>query len=198
MRNRVTNDGFISDRNTEDFSFIVEGDIQISGSTSLSGSLALTSNLFITGNVDATGKGLFKSGLTGALNVLPGGTPYLSAGIGGVTLATGSSGQITISVISSSNFNVSSSSGSMALGSNLSNYVIFLDASTSPFTITLPNAATGGSGSFFHLKKTDSTNNSVTVSASNAQLIDGQPTQVISLPYTSIKLVSNNNAWWLL
>lgn len=61
----------------------------------------VANNIQTTGSLEASGSGLFKSGLTGALNVLPDGAPFLVAGAN-VTLATGSNGQITIGAVTGS------------------------------------------------------------------------------------------------
>jgi len=54
-----------------------------------------------SGSLHMSGAGLFKSGLTGALNVLPSGAPFLNAG-SNITLSTASNGQITINAVTGS------------------------------------------------------------------------------------------------
>jgi len=55
-----------------------------------------------SGSIEVSGSGLFKSGLTGALNVLPDGSPYLVGAASNVIFSTGSNGQITLSVATGS------------------------------------------------------------------------------------------------
>jgi hypothetical protein len=78
-----------------------------------------------------------------------------------------------------------------------SDEIILVDASSSNVTITLP-AVSGNSGVHFHIKKTDSSTNTVTVDGSGSETIDGATTQVISSQYDSMHIVCDGTEWWIL
>jgi hypothetical protein len=89
------------------------GDVHISGNLTVDGSSPggggdsffysdTAGTVKQSGSLEMSGSGLFKSGLSGALNVVADGSPYLLAG-SGITLGTGSKGQVTIAVTGSSN-----------------------------------------------------------------------------------------------
>ena len=54
-------------------------------------------NVGVTGSFEVEGNGLFRTGLSGSLQLLPDGTTPYIIGIGGVKITTGSSGQLTVS-----------------------------------------------------------------------------------------------------
>lgn len=82
-----------------------------------------------SGSLAMSGSGLFKSGLTGALNRLPDGSHFLNAG-NNITLSTGSNGQITINSIVSASFN----SGSF-ISLNVTDYASTSNTSSSPQSV---------------------------------------------------------------
>lgn len=68
------------------------------------------------------------------------------------------------------------------------------DASVSPLTAILPTAV-NAAGKFYHIKKTDTSNNSITILTTSLQTIDGNSSILINSPWTSISLHSNNSNW---
>jgi hypothetical protein len=141
------------------------------------------------------GKLTVESGISGSHHKLANGSDAFVAA-GSITLNTQSNGSVRISG-STAFMDVAETSNSTNL-SAINYTVFFVDASSGSLTLTLADATTSGTGSYFHIKKKDSTNNQVTVSASSGQLIDGQPSQTIFLPYSSLKLVSFDNNWWII
>lgn len=75
-------------------------------------------------------------------------------------------------------------------------HVILADAAAGNITLTLPDA-TAAANVQFAIKKIDSTANSVTVSTSNGQTIDGVSTKVITTQYEAIIFVSNGINWFI-
>jgi hypothetical protein len=71
---------------------------------------------------------------------------------------------------------------------------ILCDASGGAFTVTLPTAV-GINGKAFSIKKTDSSGNAVTVDADGTETIDGALTKLISAPYDTMKIISDNANW---
>lgn len=74
--------------------------------------------------------------------------------------------------------------------------IIYADGATSSFTITLP-AASSSTGRLLHIKKIDTTGNTITVDA-NGSTIDGSSTIVISTPYVSYNLHCNGSVWYII
>lgn len=79
----------------------------------------------------------------------------------------------------------------------LTDNLILVDATTGSIIIDLPAAATS-TGHIFIVKKIDNTANTVTIRGHLAELIDGVNTQVISSQWTSITLVSNGTASYII
>jgi hypothetical protein len=75
--------------------------------------------------------------------------------------------------------------------------VILCDASSAAFTVTLP-AVSGNAGLNFHIKKTDSSGNAVTVDGNASETIDGATTAVITAQWESIQIVSDGSAWYII
>ncbi|HEV2412231.1 MAG TPA: hypothetical protein VGS28_00290 [Candidatus Saccharimonadales bacterium] len=74
--------------------------------------------------------------------------------------------------------------------------VILADATTGPLTITLPTAT--GNTNLYDIKKVDSSSNTVTISASGGQTIDGGGTAVIKVQYASVTLVAAGSNWYVI
>ena len=75
--------------------------------------------------------------------------------------------------------------------------VIFCDVNGGAFTITLP-ASSGNAGLNFHIKKTDSSGNAVTIDGNASETIDGDLTVDITDQYESLHLVCDGNNWHVL
>ncbi len=74
---------------------------------------------------------------------------------------------------------------------------IFVDATAGAVTLTLPTAASMA-GRILVVKKIDtSVINTVTVDGSGAETIDNDLTAIMTIPYTSISLISNGTAWYI-
>jgi hypothetical protein len=78
-----------------------------------------------------------------------------------------------------------------------SDRVITCDASGGAFTITLP-AASGRTGRIYHIKKTDSSANGVTVDGNASETIDGSTTVILSSQHDSIMIVSDGSNWHII
>jgi hypothetical protein len=75
--------------------------------------------------------------------------------------------------------------------------VIFADATSGTVTITLPTAASLP-GYRFYVKRIDGSGNNCSVARSGGDTIDGQTSIAITVQYTSLTLVSNGSAWYII
>lgn len=78
-----------------------------------------------------------------------------------------------------------------------SDYTIICDASSAAFTITLP-AAASHTDRIYHIKKIDSSSNTVTVDGNGSEPIDDATTAVLTTQYESITIQSTGSEWWIL
>ena len=99
---------------------------------------------------------------------------------------------LTLGSSSLQNLNVASKTGNYTLVS--SDDVVLGDSSSGAFTLTLP-AASGSSGKVFHLKKTDSGSNAVTVDGNASETIDGSADLKLSVQNDSVSIVSDGSNW---
>lgn len=90
---------------------------------------------------------------------------------------------------------LSSVTGNFTLGSTST--VVLADAAGAALTVTLPTAA-GIAGKIYTVKRTNSGINSVTIATTSSQTIDGATTQVLTLQYTSLDLISDGSNWSIL
>lgn len=74
---------------------------------------------------------------------------------------------------------------------------ILCNASSAGFTITLP-AAANIEGKIYHIKKTDSSGNTVTVDGNASETIDGATTAVITNQYESIMILCDGSNWHII
>ncbi len=79
----------------------------------------------------------------------------------------------------------------------ITDYVITCDANGGAFTVTLP-AASGVTGKIYHIKKTDSSGNAVTVDGNASETIDGDTTKVISTQYDSMEIICDGSNWHII
>jgi hypothetical protein len=77
-------------------------------------------------------------------------------------------------------------------------YTILANANTTPFTLTLPSASTSGTGRHYVIKKIDATANTVTISTTSSQTIDGAATYTINTAYSGVNLQSDGSNWWII
>ena len=75
--------------------------------------------------------------------------------------------------------------------------VILCDATSGNITITLP-AAAGKVGKVYHVKKIDSSVNTVTVDANASETIDGDLNKVISNQYDAIMIITEGSNWHII
>ena len=77
-----------------------------------------------------------------------------------------------------------------------SNYIIGVDSTNNPVTITLPDASTLSNGHAFIVKDEGGavSSNSITISASGSQQIDSVNSIVLEVPYSSIQLYCNGTS----
>lgn len=76
-------------------------------------------------------------------------------------------------------------------------HTLFVDATSGAVTINLPDAATCD-GKIYHIKKTDSSANAVTIDANGSQTIDGATTFVLPLQYDCVSVQSNAANWFII
>lgn len=74
--------------------------------------------------------------------------------------------------------------------------VILADASAGAFTLTLPAAATAGSGKKFLIIKTDASLNAVTIDGNGAETIDGQVSLMLISQYQTLTVVGDGSSAW--
>lgn len=71
--------------------------------------------------------------------------------------------------------------------------IILCDCTANAITINLPTAVSNTAT--YHIKKTDSSANAVTIDANSTETIDGGTTAVISAQYASVQLISDDTNW---
>lgn len=141
-------------------------------------------------------------GGTAQTAVVAGDILYGSAADTWSRLAKGSDGQVL--KLASGLPSWASAVASLSVSSKSADYtattaddVLLVDASGAARTITL-YAASGNSGKILHIKKTDSSANSVTVDGNASETIDGATTKVLALQYESVTIVCDGSNWYVL
>lgn len=76
-------------------------------------------------------------------------------------------------------------------------YLLLVDATSGPVTVTLP-AAADHSGRILNIKKIDASANVVTIDANGAETIDGAANETLSSQWESRKIISNGINWYLI
>jgi len=135
------------------------------------------------------------SGATGDLYYRNSSGSFVRLGIGGSGQALRVSGGLPAWGDGSSGFSTATKTSNYTVTS--SDTVIFADATAGNVTVTLP-AASGLSGYRFYVKRIDGSVNSCSVARSGADTIDGQTSVSLDLQYTSLTLVSNGSAWYII
>jgi len=79
----------------------------------------------------------------------------------------------------------------------ITDHAIFCDATSGAITITLPSASPA-QGREYHIKKIDSSTNTVTIDGNGSQTIDGALTQVIIFQYDSVMIKADGSNWFIL
>lgn len=75
-----------------------------------------------------------------------------------------------------------------------SDSVITADATSSAFSVTIPTAV-GVSGKIYIIKRINTNANAVTVATTSSQTIDGSTTYVLTMPQSSIEIISDGANW---
>ncbi len=92
-------------------------------------------------------------------------------------------------------FTTSTKTSSYTIGT--SDTVVFANAYSGNVTITLP-AASGLAGYRFYIKRIDGSSNTCAITCTGSDTIDGQTTISFDLQYTSMTVVSDGSAWYIL
>lgn len=74
--------------------------------------------------------------------------------------------------------------------------MILVDATGGPVTVLLPPASISRSR-LINIKKIDASVNAVTIDGNGGELIDGQPTQVITAQYMDLTCHCDGIGWWI-
>ena len=72
--------------------------------------------------------------------------------------------------------------------------IIACNASGGTFTLTLP-AASGNTGKLYHIQKTDSSANVVTIDGAAAETIDGAATVTLDVQWHALTIVCDGSNW---
>lgn len=112
-------------------------------------------------------------------------------------MAFGGTAAPTSTVDINGSFAVATVAKTGAYTAAIGDHVITCDASGGAFTVTLP-AASGVAGRIYHIKKTDSSGNAVTVDGNSGETIDGALTQVINVQYDSMMIICDGSNWHII
>ena len=135
------------------------------------------------------------SGATGDLYYRDSGGALTRLPVGSTGQALRVSGGVPAWASSDDAYATSTKTANYTIGS--SDTVIFADATSGNVTITLP-LASGLTGYKFFIKRIDNTSNTCTVTRTSSDTIDGQASLTIDQQYTSLMVVSNGTAWYIL
>lgn len=72
--------------------------------------------------------------------------------------------------------------------------MVLADATGGAVTVTLPTAASI-TGKVYTVKRINSGSNNVTLATTGGQTIDGATTQVMTIQYTSLDVISDGSNW---
>lgn len=76
-------------------------------------------------------------------------------------------------------------------------FIVNVNASAGAKTMTLPDATGLNNGKHFKIKKVDTSGYAVIINTTASQTIDGQLTQTILAPFTSVDLVTDGSNWFI-
>lgn len=134
------------------------------------------------------------SGATGDLYYRDGSGDFSRLGVGTAGQVLGVASGIP-AWTSNPSFAASTKSTSYTISAN--DTVIFADATSNSVTITLPTAASLP-GYRFYIKRVDSSVNACSIARSGSDTIDGQTSITVDVQYTSLTVVSNGSAWYII
>ena len=152
------------------------------------GQTSYTNGQLLIGNT--TGNTLAKATITGTTNQV-----VVTNGASSITLSTPQD----IATTSSPTFAgllLAIANKTTTYSITSSDYFITADATSAAFTITLPTAV-GKTGQMFCVKKTDASNNAVTIGTTSSQTIDGATTYLLRTKYEMVRVISDNANWHL-
>lgn len=77
-----------------------------------------------------------------------------------------------------------------------SDFAIIADSTAAAITVSLPPAATTN-GRIFFVKRVNAGANNVTVDPFGSETIDGAATNVLTLQWAKVSIISNGTAWFI-
>lgn len=113
-------------------------------------------------------------------------TPFSPGGGGGTSGLTPIFADMPMVLVSSGPYTVPGTSTT-----------VIVNAATAPIVVNLPDAA-AASGLRYEIKKTDSTDNAVTLTPASGGLIDGAATFALELQHEAVTIRSDGSDWWIL
>lgn len=120
------------------------------------------------------------------------------------TTGTGTFGDVEAASGDFSN-NLKTSGRSHAIVSKTSAYtataqdeIIICNASSSPFTITLPKISDVPTGLCYNIKKIDSSTNAITINPDGTETIDDSLNFSLSGQYDAVTIISDGSEWWVI
>lgn len=206
----------------------VNGNVGIGQSTATE-KLEVTGNIKITGNLQvATTKGIESSAASSTLNVGAGNntatlnlgtganvtTINIGTGAGTAAINLGNAGD-TVSILGTLSYSSLSVSGLTTLNggqkvkvgtliaanyvATTSDYIIPVNTVAGAFSVTLPSAATAGTGTLLIVKdaRGNAQNNNITILPNGSDTIDGEISYIIEDINEALKLVSDGVSRWL-
>ncbi|HET9412141.1 MAG TPA: hypothetical protein VFO38_04820 [Candidatus Saccharimonadales bacterium] len=133
------------------------------------------------------------SGATGDLYYRDSSGDFVRLGIG----ATGKTLRVSGGIPAWSDTTYATSTKTSNYTVSATDTVIFANATSGNVTITLPTASTS-TGYRFYVKRIDNSGNTCTVARSSSDTIDGQTSISLDLQYTSLTIVSDGSAWYII
>ena len=118
---------------------------------------------------------------------------FVRLGIG----ATGKTLRVSGGLPAWSDATLSTSTKTTSYTVSTSDAVVFANASSGNVTITLPLAASS-TGYRFYIKRVDNSANTCTIACSGSDTLDGQSSLAVSVQYTSLTVVTDGNAWYII
>jgi hypothetical protein len=76
--------------------------------------------------------------------------------------------------------------------------ILFCDTTAGPFQVSLPSVSELAAGDSIRVKRSDGTNNTLTVMPFGANTIDGDPELTLSgMEYPSVQLITDGSQWYM-
>jgi hypothetical protein len=175
------------DESEDEFNFSagikVQGALKVTGASILSGAVDIQNTLAVSGVARFSSIVSMEQGLS-----------VLNAAIDSETGYKLNTTEIITSGRILQNVKMNTVSKTANYTATATDHVILCDASGGAFTITLP-AASGAAGVIYHIKKTDSSGNLVTIDANASEAIDGDLTPDLTVQYESLMIACDGSNW---